>query len=93
MRPNRNRTKTTVYLSPDDVARCDELKKSHGHNTRAAAIRHAIRIATTDPTPIEETARRLLAIAGDLKFVTPAERAKMADVERELRSIMRDRPK
>ena len=62
MRPNRQRTKTTVYVSAEDRERIEVLRQNRRVNTNAAAIREALREAAAVQNEFESCHRLMLRI-------------------------------
>lgn len=84
VRPNRNRRKTTVYLSPEDRARIDTIQNATGEKTTAGAIRHALKMATDKPSDTVMIGHRILDWATRLQFKSARETRELYRLSAEL---------
>lgn len=97
MRTNRERKKTTVYLSQDNHRDAEQIRKAINANTEAAAIRYAISFTAaayrnqklSPATPIIE---KLIDHIETLSFVNDRERAQGRHLVAEARKHLQPRP-
>ena len=87
MRPNRNRKKTSLYLSPDDRERVSRLQRQSGERTASGAIRYAIRKATESPRSTEQIGFEIIEWATRLQYMSSRERTELHAWSKELYEI------
>jgi hypothetical protein len=94
MRPNRNRRKLSVCLGQEDLNRAEKLCCKPGINTLAAAIRHALDVATTPPQAVSEPpdttkiGLRILQWAESRLMCSQAEKRELRILSRDLYDIV-----
>jgi len=88
MRPNRDRTKTTVYLGAEDRERIAQIRRAFGENTDAGAIRRALQIATSPLEADLDLVARVLKWADGLAFRSPRETRELHGFSRDLYRIV-----
>lgn len=76
-RPNRDRTKSTVYLGAEDRQRIETIRRSYRLRTDAAAIRRALEVATEPLSPDLQAMVELVQFVDRLQFMSPRERAEL----------------
>jgi len=76
-RPNRNRKKSTVYLSAEDRERVEIIRRRFKLNTDASAIRKALEIATTPLEPDVLLMVSVLEWASKLQWLTPKDKREL----------------
>ena len=91
-RPNRDHKKATVYLAQEDRDRIYQVRRSVPDiNTDSAAIREALRIATTEPADPTALALEILQYANGLEFMSPKEKRELRYLTHKLYQVVTER--